>query len=161
MTTITASTMAPMMISTSTRVIEIPLSYRDPPPTGNGLSIFPMFRSKQARAHLQDARPLCAIAATRAGKRGDRVVPTASFPFAACAQVWNWHPDDLADATTLVRNLGVNCRASKSVGHALTLKQSDSKLSSAIQLPLQSSNFLQAPSRHLILCWHQRRPRVV
>src|SRR5215831_10254395 len=62
-------------------------------------------------------------------------------------------PDDLADATTLVRNLGVNCRACKSVGYAPTLKQSDPKLSSAIQLPLQSSNFLQAPSRHLILCW--------
>jgi len=68
-------------------------------------------------------------------------------------------PDDLADATTLVRNLGVNCRACKSVGYAPTLKQSDPKLSSAIQLPLQSSNFLQAPSRHLILCWRQRRPR--
>src|SRR5215831_9582072 len=67
-------------------------------------------------------------------------------------------PDDLDDATTLVR---VNCRASKSVGSAPTLKQSDPKLSSAIQLPLQFSNFLQAPSRHLILCWHQRRPRVV
>jgi len=41
------------------------------------------------------------------------------------------------------------------------LKQFDPKLSSAIQLPLQSSNFLPAWSRHLILCWHQRRPRVV
>jgi hypothetical protein len=33
-----------------------------------------------------------------------------------------WHdPDDLADATKLVRNLGVNCRASKSVGYLIDI----------------------------------------
>src|SRR5262245_33585175 len=54
--------MAPMIMSTSTRVIEIPLAHRDTPPTSNGLSIFAMFRSKQALAHHQSHCCTCARA---------------------------------------------------------------------------------------------------